>query len=52
VVGTEIVARKRVSLGVAFDHRVMDGYHAGVMSRRFKEVFADPDGALGSPGPP
>lgn len=49
VVGTEIRARRRVSLGVAFDHRVMDGYHAGVMSRRFHEIFADPDGALGRP---
>jgi len=49
VVGTDIVARKRVSLGVAFDHRVLDGYHAGVMSRRFKEIFADPDGTLGAP---
>ena len=47
VVDGAIVARKRVSLGVVFDHRVMDGYHAGVMSRRFREVFADPDGALG-----
>lgn len=49
VVGTEIVARRRVSLGVAFDHRVMDGYHAGVMSRRFHEIFASPDAALGPP---
>ncbi|HEX8790840.1 MAG TPA: 2-oxo acid dehydrogenase subunit E2 [Polyangiaceae bacterium] len=49
VVGSQIVARKRVSIGVAFDHRVMDGYHAGVMSRRFQEIFADPDDALGNP---
>ncbi len=49
VVGAEIVARKRVSLGVVFDHRVMDGYHAGVMSRRFQEIFADPDATLGDP---
>jgi pyruvate/2-oxoglutarate dehydrogenase complex dihydrolipoamide acyltransferase (E2) component len=48
VVAGAIVARKRVSLGVVFDHRVMDGYHAGVMARRFQEIFADPDGALGS----
>lgn len=47
VVGTAIVPRKRVSLGVVFDHRVMDGYHAGVMSRRFQEIFADPDATLG-----
>jgi pyruvate dehydrogenase E2 component (dihydrolipoamide acetyltransferase) len=47
--GREVVARKRVSIGVVFDHRIMDGYHAGVMVRRFREIFADPDGALGSP---
>ena len=52
VVGSEILPRKRVSIGVAFDHRVMDGYHAGVMSRRFREIFADPDDALGRPDSP
>ena len=49
VVGDAIVPRKRVSIGVVFDHRVMDGYHAGVMARRFEEIFADPDVALGDP---
>jgi pyruvate dehydrogenase E2 component (dihydrolipoamide acetyltransferase) len=49
VVRGEVVARKRVSLGVVFDHRVMDGYHAGVMSRRFQEIFATPDAVLGNP---
>lgn len=49
VVGAAVVPRKRVSVGVVFDHRVMDGYHAGVMSRRFQEIFADPDDALGTP---
>jgi pyruvate/2-oxoglutarate dehydrogenase complex dihydrolipoamide acyltransferase (E2) component len=46
VVGDVIVPRKRVSIGVVFDHRVMDGYHAGIMARRFGEIFADPDTAL------
>jgi pyruvate dehydrogenase E2 component (dihydrolipoamide acetyltransferase) len=49
VVGDAIVPRKRVKIGVAFDHRVMDGYHAGIMSRRFQEIFADPDDVLGNP---
>ena len=49
VVGDGIAVRRRVKIGVAFDHRVMDGYHAGVMARRFREVFADPDGVLGRP---
>lgn len=43
VVEGRIVARRHVSIGVAFDHRVLDGYHAGVMARRFQEVFANPD---------
>jgi len=49
VVDGAIVPRKRVSIGVVFDHRVMDGYHAGVMVRRFQEIFATPDLVLGSP---
>lgn len=49
VVGDQVAIRSRVKIGVAFDHRVMDGYHAGVMSRRFQEVFAAPDEALGRP---
>jgi pyruvate/2-oxoglutarate dehydrogenase complex dihydrolipoamide acyltransferase (E2) component len=48
-VGKEVVVRKRVSIGVVFDHRVMDGYHAGVMARRFREIFDDPDRELGAP---
>jgi 2-oxoisovalerate dehydrogenase E2 component (dihydrolipoyl transacylase) len=40
----QLVVRKQVILGVAFDHRVMDGYHAGVLARRFTEAFADPEG--------
>jgi hypothetical protein len=47
VVGGAIAVRKHVSIGVVFDHRVMDGYHAGVMARRFREIFDDPDSALG-----
>jgi pyruvate/2-oxoglutarate dehydrogenase complex dihydrolipoamide acyltransferase (E2) component len=42
VVDGKVVVRKHVNIGVAFDHRVMDGYHAGVMAKRFEQVFADP----------
>jgi len=49
VVDGVIAARKRVSLGVVFDHRVMDGYHAGVMARQFQDIFGDPDRVLGAP---
>jgi pyruvate dehydrogenase E2 component (dihydrolipoamide acetyltransferase) len=49
VVEGAIVARRHVSIGVAFDHRVLDGYHAGVMARRFEAVFARPAVELGDP---
>ena len=49
VVDGAIVARRHVNIGVAFDHRVLDGYHAGVMARRFQAVFANPESELGSP---
>jgi pyruvate/2-oxoglutarate dehydrogenase complex dihydrolipoamide acyltransferase (E2) component len=49
VVDDAVAIRRRVKIGVAFDHRVMDGYHAGVMSRRFQEIFAAPDETLGAP---
>jgi pyruvate dehydrogenase E2 component (dihydrolipoamide acetyltransferase) len=49
VVGDAIEIHRRVKIGVAFDHRVMDGYHAGVMARSFQHVFAAPDEVLGDP---
>lgn len=42
----KVVARKSVSIGTAFDHRVMDGYHAGVMAKRFRQVFEAPESHL------
>lgn len=42
-----VVVRRVVTLGVAFDHRVMDGYQAGAMAHRFSEAFAAPDAMLG-----
>lgn len=42
-----VTVRKVVTIGVAFDHRVMDGYHAGVMAKRFEAAFADPESAFG-----
>jgi pyruvate/2-oxoglutarate dehydrogenase complex dihydrolipoamide acyltransferase (E2) component len=41
-----IVPKKSVCIGTAFDHRVMDGYHAGVMAKRFRQVFEDPSAHL------
>jgi hypothetical protein len=42
-----VVVRKVATVGVAFDHRVMDGYHAGKMARTLMAAMADPEGALG-----
>jgi pyruvate dehydrogenase E2 component (dihydrolipoamide acetyltransferase) len=39
----QLVVRRQVDIGVAFDHRVMDGYHAGVLARCFSDAFADPE---------
>jgi pyruvate/2-oxoglutarate dehydrogenase complex dihydrolipoamide acyltransferase (E2) component len=40
-----IEIRKRLSLGIAFDHRIMDGFHAGKMAKKFSALFADPEKA-------
>ncbi len=42
-----VVPRKQVTVGVAFDHRVMDGSHAGRIAKRFLAVLADPERTLG-----
>jgi hypothetical protein len=41
----KVEVRRRVSLGVAFDHRIMDGFHAGKMAKKFTALFADPESA-------
>ena len=40
-----IEIRKRLSLGIAFDHRIMDGYQAGKMAKVFTGLFSDPERA-------
>ncbi len=42
-----VVVRRVATVGVAFDHRVMDGYHAGKMARTLIDAMASPDAALG-----
>jgi pyruvate dehydrogenase E2 component (dihydrolipoamide acetyltransferase) len=39
--------RKSATIGAAFDHRVMDGYHAGKLAGRFIELMSDPAAHLG-----
>jgi pyruvate/2-oxoglutarate dehydrogenase complex dihydrolipoamide acyltransferase (E2) component len=38
----EVKARPVLSIGVTFDHRLIDGVHAAQMSDEFKQCFADP----------
>jgi len=38
----EVEARPVLSVGVTFDHRLIDGVHAAQMSDEFKKCFADP----------
>ena len=38
----EIKVRPVLSIGVTFDHRLIDGVHAAHMSDEFKKCFADP----------
>jgi len=35
--------RKIMSIGVTFDHRLIDGVHAAQMSREFKKCFEEPE---------
>jgi pyruvate/2-oxoglutarate dehydrogenase complex dihydrolipoamide acyltransferase (E2) component len=42
----QIVAAPTLTVGVAFDHRVMDGYHAGRMAKRFRDILSDPEREL------
>jgi pyruvate dehydrogenase E2 component (dihydrolipoamide acetyltransferase) len=48
VAGGQVVVSPTLSVGVSFDHRVMDGYHAGRMAKRFREVLSDPERELGN----
>jgi pyruvate/2-oxoglutarate dehydrogenase complex dihydrolipoamide acyltransferase (E2) component len=38
----EVKARPVLSIGVTFDHRLIDGVHAAQMSEEFRNCFADP----------
>ncbi|HKU42677.1 MAG TPA: 2-oxo acid dehydrogenase subunit E2 [Polyangiales bacterium] len=41
-----VAIRPVLSIGVTLDHRVLDGYQAGKLARRFEEVLRDPGVAL------
>jgi pyruvate dehydrogenase E2 component (dihydrolipoamide acetyltransferase) len=42
----EVVPRPVLPLGVTFDHRLLDGYQAGVLAKKFREVLERPRAAL------
>lgn len=42
-----VEVRPVLSLGVTLDHRILDGYQAGLLATRFREIFEDPARALG-----
>jgi pyruvate dehydrogenase E2 component (dihydrolipoamide acetyltransferase) len=44
----QIVIRKRMSINATFDHRLIDGFHAAVMSRVLHQWFAEPDKYFGA----
>ena len=43
----EVKVRPVLSIGVTFDHRLIDGVHAAQMSNEFKKCFAEPEKYLG-----
>lgn len=47
VVEGTVSARPLVSIGVTLDHRVLDGYQAGKLARRFSEIIEHPAANLG-----
>jgi len=54
----EVKVRPVLSIGVTFDHRLIDGVHAAQMSDEFKKCFAEPEtylrdgAAIGPSSPP
>jgi pyruvate/2-oxoglutarate dehydrogenase complex dihydrolipoamide acyltransferase (E2) component len=47
-----VEVRPVLSVGATFDHRLLDGYQAGRLAKRFQEALERPDEVLGSAGGP
>jgi pyruvate/2-oxoglutarate dehydrogenase complex dihydrolipoamide acyltransferase (E2) component len=45
----QVVVRPVLPVGVTLDHRILDGYQAGKLARRFIAVMQDPARELGAP---
>lgn len=44
----DVQVRPMLPIGVTFDHRLMDGFGAGQLARRFMHVMRNPDAVLGA----
>ena len=44
----QIVVRQMMGIHATFDHRIIDGFHAAVMSKVLREYFANPDEKFGA----
>jgi pyruvate dehydrogenase E2 component (dihydrolipoamide acetyltransferase) len=45
----EVKVRPVLPIGATLDHRLLDGFQVGQLTRRFREVLEDPVATLGSP---
>jgi 2-oxoisovalerate dehydrogenase E2 component (dihydrolipoyl transacylase) len=43
VINGEIVIRKILTLTGTFDHRIMDGYHGGMLAHHVKRYLENPE---------
>ena len=50
VVGDEVLVRPVLTIGAALDHRLLDGFQAGVIARRLRTILEDPEAELADPG--
>ncbi len=46
VLDGRVVARPTLTIGASFDHRILDGYQAGRLAKRFSEALENPDKEL------
>ncbi|MGZ3477025.1 MAG: 2-oxo acid dehydrogenase subunit E2 [Polyangiales bacterium] len=42
----QVVVRPILPIGATFDHRIMDGFHAGALAKHFRQLLEDPSSAL------
>jgi hypothetical protein len=49
-VGGRVEVRPVLSVGATFDHRLLDGFQAGRLAKRFQEALERPDEAFGPAG--